>query len=56
MKALLAMPYQIPPWSIRYPRLVNILKEKSGHPLENLVEHNIFLNSGKLLVYREAEG
>jgi parallel beta-helix repeat protein len=56
MKALLAMPYQTPPWSIRYPRLVNILKEKPGFPLGNLVEHNIFLNSGKLLVYPEAEG
>ena len=56
MKALLAMPYQKPPWSTRYPRLVNILKEKPGQPLGNLVEHNIFLNPGKLVILREAEG
>ena len=56
MKTLLPMPYQTPPWSIRYPRLVNILKEKPGFPLGNLVEHNIFLKPGKLLIYPEAEG
>ncbi|MBA3968384.1 MAG: right-handed parallel beta-helix repeat-containing protein, partial [Nitrospirales bacterium] len=54
-KALAAMPYQAPPWSTRYPRLVNILKENPGNPLGNLVEHNIFLNSGKLLIYPEAK-
>ncbi|WNM64085.1 right-handed parallel beta-helix repeat-containing protein [Candidatus Nitrospira neomarina] len=56
MKALLAMPYKKPPWSTRYPQLVNILNEKPGHPLGNLVEHNLFLKSGKLLILPEAEG
>ncbi len=56
MKSLLAMPYRTSPWSTQYPRLVNILKEKPGQPLGNLVEHNIFLNPGKLLIRPEAEG
>lgn len=53
---LLKMPYTSPPWSTRYPRLVNILKENPGQPLGNLIEHNIFLNPGNLVILPEAEG
>ena len=56
MLRLRAMPYRTPPWSTRYPQLVNILNEKPGHPLGNLVEHNIFLPSGELLILPEAKG
>lgn len=52
---LLTMPYTTMPWSTRYPRLVNILKENPGQPLGNIVEHNIFLNPRKLLIYPEAK-
>lgn len=55
-KALAAMPYQTPPWSDRYPELVNILDEEPGLPLGNRVEYNIFLHSGSLLILKEAKG
>ncbi|HIE51768.1 MAG TPA: right-handed parallel beta-helix repeat-containing protein [Armatimonadetes bacterium] len=38
---LKAVPYQQPPWSIRYPRLVNILKDEPGAPKGNLIARNI---------------
>ena len=44
MRKLLAMPYRIPPWSNRYPRLVNILEEKPGYPLGMLLSIIYFLS------------
>jgi len=35
-------PYQKPPWSERYPTLVNMLKEEPMAPRGIVVEHNIF--------------
>jgi hypothetical protein len=41
MQNLLAMPYQKPPWSVRYPKLVNILEDEPAAPKGNIVAHNI---------------
>ena len=41
MKRLEAMPYKTPPWSERYPRLVDILDGKPAAPEGNLVTRNV---------------
>jgi len=41
MQNLLAMPYQKPPWSVRYPKLVNILEDEPAAPKGNVVARNI---------------
>jgi len=46
MTLLEAQPYQVPPWSLRYPETLNVLNEQPGLPLNNHVDHNIFLGSG----------
>jgi uncharacterized Ntn-hydrolase superfamily protein len=38
---LKAVPYKQPPWSERYPRLVNILEDSPGEPKGNIVRRNI---------------
>jgi hypothetical protein len=38
---LLAVPYRNPPWSERYPRLVNVLEDEPAAPKGNLVARNI---------------
>jgi hypothetical protein len=38
---LRAMPYQQPPWSERYPRLVNILEDDPAAPKGNVIARNI---------------
>lgn len=38
---LKAMPYQAPPWSTRYPRLVGILDDEPAAPKGNLVARNV---------------
>jgi uncharacterized Ntn-hydrolase superfamily protein len=38
---LRAMPYKQPPWSEKYPRLVNILNDSPGQPSGNIVRRNI---------------
>ncbi len=38
---LRAMPYKQPPWSEKYPRLVNILNDSPGQPKGNIVRRNI---------------
>jgi hypothetical protein len=38
------VPYQTPPWSTRYPKLVNILNEKPMAPVGNVIARNIFVN------------
>lgn len=40
-KRLKAMPYKNPPWSERYPKLVNILEDEPGAPKGNLITRNI---------------
>jgi len=39
---LTAMPYKVPPWSRRYPRLVNILNDEPAAPKGNLIARNVF--------------
>ena len=48
------MPYQIPPWSTRYPALVNILKENPMAPLNNVVRKNISVGGVWLDIDRKA--
>jgi len=38
---LKAVPYKTPPWSKRYPQLVNILDDSPGEPRGNIVRRNI---------------
>jgi len=40
-KLLAAAPYKQPPWSIKYPTLVNILKDEPGSPKGNIIRRNI---------------
>ena len=45
---LAAMPYAEPPWSERYPKLVNILDDEPMTPKHNVLRNNVLLNAGKL--------
>jgi hypothetical protein len=45
IEKLKAMPYQTPPWSTRYPQLVNILNEDPMAPRDIKVLHNISWHS-----------
>ena len=38
---LAAMPYKLPPWSNRFPELVNILQDSPGAPKGNRIKRNI---------------
>jgi hypothetical protein len=49
---LQAMPYQQPPWSERYPELVNILNDQPDVPKGNVVEGN-FCYGGRWLDLRD---
>ena len=49
MKRLKAMPYTNPPWSERYPELVDVTNDRFGEPVDNVVRRNIFLQ--KELLY-----
>jgi len=42
---LKAIPYQQPPWSQRYPQLVNLLNDAPGVPKNNTVRNNIICGS-----------
>ncbi|NOZ22248.1 MAG: hypothetical protein GXP25_14305 [Planctomycetes bacterium] len=42
MRRLLATDYKNPPWSERYPELVDILDDRLGEPVDNVVRRNIF--------------
>jgi hypothetical protein len=44
-----AVPYQQPPWSERYPELVNILDDDLGMPKRNVVERNVAVACDKWL-------
>jgi hypothetical protein len=41
MERLKAVPYQQPPWSERYPQLVNILDDEPAAPKGNIIRRNI---------------
>ena len=41
MKRLSAMPYETPPWSIRYPQLATILQDEPIIPKKNVLQRNI---------------
>ncbi|MFN3420182.1 MAG: hypothetical protein ACK40X_00470 [Armatimonadota bacterium] len=38
---LMAVPYKQPPWSERYPKLVNILEDEPAAPKGNIIRRNI---------------
>jgi len=42
MRRLLEIDYKNPPWSERYPELVDILEDRLGEPVDNVVRRNIF--------------
>lgn len=44
--ALEAMPYQLPPWSTRYPDLPGILDDDPGAPKYNRITHNVSVRCG----------
>jgi len=50
---LAAVPYQTPPWSTRYPRLVDILDDEPAAPKGNLVRHNILKDSPEMKIAEE---
>jgi hypothetical protein len=39
-----SVPYQSPPWSEKYPKLVNILESKPEFPVRVLIEDNLFVD------------
>ncbi|MBN1671253.1 MAG: right-handed parallel beta-helix repeat-containing protein [Kiritimatiellae bacterium] len=47
-KRLDAIAYKSAPWSERYPELVDILEDRPGEPVDNVVRRNIFLQEGVL--------
>ena len=48
MKRLLAIDYKDPPWSERYPELVDILEDRFCEPVDNVVRRNVFSQRGTL--------
>ena len=48
------MPYLQPPWSYRYPALVNILADTPGAPKGNSITCNLFINTGDLKIANKA--
>ncbi len=50
-RRLQAMPYKAPPWSKRYPELVDVLEDRPGEPVDNVVQRNIFVQRGTLYDY-----
>ena len=48
MKRLRAIDYKSPPWSERYPELVDILEDRFCEPVDNVVQRNIFSQKGTL--------
>jgi hypothetical protein len=51
---LKAVPYKQPPWSEKYPQLVNILDDSPGQPSGNIVRRNISFGGKWLDVENEA--
>lgn len=52
---LLAVPYKQPPWSERYPQLVNILEDEPAAPKGNLIARNICWGGRWLSIEKKAE-
>ena len=48
MRRLREVDYKAPPWSDRYPELVDILEDRLGEPVDNVVRRNIFSQKGVL--------
>lgn len=48
-QALKAMPYKQPPWSTRYPELINAMEDEPNLAKYNTVSHNICVGKGKWL-------
>ncbi|MFH1421686.1 MAG: right-handed parallel beta-helix repeat-containing protein [Planctomycetota bacterium] len=53
MERLKKMPYQQPPWSEKYPELVNILDDEPCVPKGNVIENNICWKSYWALIMKE---
>ncbi|MBI4903915.1 MAG: right-handed parallel beta-helix repeat-containing protein [Acidobacteria bacterium] len=53
MNGLKAVPYQQPPWSERYPELVNVLDDEPAAPKGNVVENNV-IYKGRGVVLNDA--
>jgi hypothetical protein len=47
-KRLQEVDYTKPPWSERYPELVDIVEDRLGEPVDNVVRRNIFSQKGVL--------
>lgn len=47
-KRLAAIDYKRAPWRERYPELVDILEDRVGEPVDNVVRRNIFVQDGVL--------
>jgi Right handed beta helix region len=54
-KYLRNMPYKQPPWSDRYPELVNILEDSPGLPKGNIVRRNVSFGGKWLYIRNEAK-
>jgi hypothetical protein len=52
---LKAMPYQTPPWSARYPTLVNILNDEPNMAKGNIIQNNIRYGGSWLLLKDNVE-
>jgi len=52
---LLAMPYKKPPWSKRYPELVNILEDEPAAPKGNIIRCNICFRGRWLEIEEKAK-
>ncbi len=52
---LLAMPYQKPPWTTRYPELVNTIDDQPAAPKGTRIERNVFCQSHPIESYKPAE-
>lgn len=48
-------PYKTPPWSERYPELVNILEDDPGYPKGNIIRRNINWDGKWLNIYDRAK-
>jgi hypothetical protein len=55
MERLKAVPYQQPPWSERYPQLVNILDDEPAAPKGNIIRRNICIGGRWMNIEEKAK-
>jgi hypothetical protein len=55
MERLKAVPYQQPPWSERYPQLVNILDDEPAAPKGNIIRRNICIDGRWMNIEEKAK-